>query len=218
MSDCHDSQLAPKNLQSSNLQPVRRTRKPRADRRIEILKTVATLLADPKVDRITTAQIARELSLSEAALYRIFISKADIYLGLLDLMEGSVVEVFDRIAADPALPATNDRVRTMVRALLDFGTANPGFARVFAGQVFLGEDERLMQRLALVFDKFEATFRQRYREGVMAGELPADFNTTAKANLIMSWVIGRWTRYAVTGFKGARPNDVSATAVEALLA
>ncbi len=183
----------------------------RRNRRSDILQTLARLLEDPQCDRITTALIARQLDLSEAALYRSFPSKGAMFDALIEFVETSLLDLFGRIREDRTLQATA-RVQVMITVMLDFVDANRGLARVMTGQVLMKEDPRLTERMTHLLDKLEMGLRQTFRDAVTARELPADFNADARANLVMNWVMGRWMRFVMTGFR-ARPNGVSPVAL-----
>lgn len=202
---------------AADAEPVSIIRRPRPsrqkkDRRTDILQTLARLLENPSCDRITTAMIARELGLSEAALYRSFSSKGAMYDALIAFVETSVLTLFSKIREDQNLRPIQ-RIQYMAGILLDFADANPGLTRVMTGQVLLKEDPMLMERMMKLIDTIEAQVRQTYRDAVLAGALPADFNANASANLMMNWVLGRWTRFANTNFR-VRPNGVSVTALQ----
>lgn len=192
---------------------IRRPRpsRPKKDRRTDILQTLARLLENPACDRITTAMIARELDLSEAALYRSFRSKGAMYDALIEFVETSILTLFSQIREDQNLQPVQ-RIQLMITVLLDFADANPGLTRVMTGQVLLKEEPKLMERMMRLIDTIETQLRQAYREAAMEGALPADFNTSGSANLVVNWVIGRWSRFANTNFR-VRPNGVSAVAM-----
>lgn len=202
---------------AAGAEPVSIIRRPRPsrqkkDRRTDILQTLARLLENPACDRITTAMIARELGLSEAALYRSFESKRAMYDALIGFVESSILSLFSQIREDANLRPIQ-RIHFMAGVLVDFADANPGLTRVMTGQVLLKEDPALMERMMKIVDTIEAQLRQAYRDAVLAGALPADFNTTASANLMTCWVLGRWTRFANTNFR-VRPNGITVTMLE----
>lgn len=186
---------------------VPRPRRQRSDRRSEILQTLAALLQNPNCDRITTALIAKRLSVSEAALYRCFPSKAEMFDALITFIETSILDIFAQIRADETLqPLT--RVQLMINVMLEFADANPGLTRVMTGQALMKEDRRLTERIVRLTDTFESWLKQAYKDAVLEGQMPADFNASGRASLVMNWVIGRWLRFVLTGFK-ARPTGVS---------
>jgi len=94
---------------------------PRAkgERRLEILKALAQMLEAPKWERITTAALAEKLDVSEAALYRHFASKAQMYEGLIEFIESSVFTLANRITEDEAdgrrQAVTSDDVNAYLR-------------------------------------------------------------------------------------------------------
>ena len=169
-------------------------------RRKDILQTLAKLLEDPQCDRITTALIAKKLKLSEAALYRSFPSKGAMFDALIGFIESSLLDLFAQIRDDDALTQIG-RVQMMVSVMLDFSDANPGLTRVMTGQVLM---------------KLEMGLRQTLREAVLAQEVPANFDSSARAGLLMNWVLGRWLRFVMTSF-AVRPNGVSAAGLDPFL-
>ncbi|MDO5531153.1 nucleoid occlusion factor SlmA [Sutterella sp.] len=181
------------------------------NRRADILQTLAELLQDPNCERITTAQIARKVNLSEGALYRYFPSKGAMFDALIEFIETSLLDLFARIREDKSLSAVA-RVQVMITVMLDFADANRGLARVMTGHALVKEDPRLSERMNHIIDKLEMGLRQAYREAVLARELPADFNADGRASLAMNWVLGRLLRFVVTDFR-TRPNGVSAVAL-----
>lgn len=193
----------------------RSTKGGRPNRRKDILLTLAALLEDPACDRITTALIAQKLNLSEGALYRSYPSKYRMFDGLLDYIEGTVMEYLKGAAADSKLDVMQ-KVALSVNILLDFSNANPGLTRILTCQVLLREDPRLMERMMLLVDKFEAHLRSLLREAVREGRLPADYNASARANLLVNWVTGRWARFANTNFR-VRPNGITMLTIEPML-
>lgn len=187
----------------------------RHSRKDDILKVFVKLLEEPKCDRITTAQIAKQLGVSEAALYRSFPSKAAMFDALINYIEDSLMAVFGTIRADARMSCAY-RIQTMASVVLDFAVQNPGFMRILTGQVLMKEDPRLSERVALLIDKIEMSFRQAYREAVLAKELPANFDATGRANTVMCWLLGRLQRYVITNFR-VRPNGVSEMAFDIFL-
>src|SRR3982750_4254667 len=130
---------------------------PRAkgERRLEILKALAHMLEAPKWERITTAALAEKLQVSEAALYRHFASKAQMFEGLIEFIESSVFTLLNRIAEREG-DSGAEQARKMVGVLLQFGEKNPGMVRVMVGDALVFENERLSIRMNQFFDRFES--------------------------------------------------------------
>jgi TetR/AcrR family transcriptional regulator len=129
---------------------------------------------------------------SEAALYRHFASKAQMWEGLIDFIEHSLLGLVQQI--EDREPAPRAQLGLMLAAVLQFAERNPGMCRVMAGDALAGEDERLQARVNLLFDKLESAFKLRLRE---AGSADAP----AASSLLMAAVLGRIHRYARSGFK-----------------
>ena len=130
----------------------------KGERRLEILKALAQMLEQPKWGKITTAALAGKLAVSEAALYRHFASKAQMYEGLIEFIESSVFTLANRITADEA--DGRRQAAKLVEMLLAFAEKNPGMVRVMTGDALVGEHERLQARINQFYDRFEATLKQ----------------------------------------------------------
>src|SRR5262252_3213576 len=133
----------------------------KGERRLEILKALAQMLEQPKWGKITTAALAEKLDVSEAALYRHFASKAQMYEGLIEFIESSVFSVANRITQDE--PDGRRQCDKLVEMLLAFAEKNPGMVRVMTGDALVGEHERLQVRMNQFFDRFESTLKQSLR-------------------------------------------------------
>jgi TetR/AcrR family transcriptional regulator len=173
-------------------------------RRLQILQVLARMLENPKGERVTTAALAKELDVSEAALYRHFASKAQMFEGLIDFIEETVFGLVNKIAAeqDDGLK----QVQAILSSLLGFAEKNPGMTRVLIGDALVNEDERLQVRINQLHDRLEATFKQCLRVAATQGkEADASADPAAdpgpRANLLLCYVIGRWQQFAKSGFK-----------------
>ncbi|MGH8746441.1 MAG: nucleoid occlusion factor SlmA [Burkholderiales bacterium] len=172
---------------------------PRAkgERRLEILKTLAQMLEAPKWERITTAALAAKLDVSEAALYRHFASKAQMYEGLIEFIENTVFSLANRISEDES----NGRRQTekLVEMLLVFAEKNPGMVRVLTGDALIGEHERLQARMNQFFDRFEATLKQSLRLAASQGQ-GEEGEAAAKAGTLLCYLLGSLQQFARSGF------------------
>jgi TetR/AcrR family transcriptional regulator len=180
-------------------EPGRKRPKP-GERRVQILHTLATMLEQPGAERITTAALAAKLEVSEAALYRHFASKAQMFEGLIEFIEQSVFTLVNQIAERE----TSGQVQSqkILSVLLQFGEKNPGMTRVMVGDALVFENERLQQRMNLFFDKIESALRQNLREtAVVAGVATPTVDAQADASVITAFCVGRLQRFARSGFK-----------------
>ncbi|MDA8110785.1 MAG: nucleoid occlusion factor SlmA [Betaproteobacteria bacterium] len=178
---------------------------PRAkgERKLEILKALAHMLEAPRWERITTAALAERLSVSEAALYRHFASKAQMYEGLIDFIESSVFSLANRIADDE--PDGRRQADKLLEMLLAFAEKNPGMVRVMTGDALVGEHERLQARMNQFFDRFEATLKQALRlaasqHGAAEADAAGAKPDAARAAVLLRYAIGCLHQYAKSGF------------------
>ena len=183
---------------------------PRAkgERRLEILKALAQMLEAPKWERITTAALAAKLDVSEAALYRHFASKAQMYEGLIEFIESSVFSLANRIAEDE--PDGRRQCDKLLEMLLAFSEKNPGMVRVMTGEALVGEHERLQARMNQFFDRFEATLKQALRAA-------SDADAAGRAGMLLRYALGCLQLFAKSGF-ARKPTESFATQRRYLLA
>jgi TetR/AcrR family transcriptional regulator len=185
--------------ESASDAPTRKRPKP-GERRVQILQALATMLEQPGAERVTTAALAAKLDVSEAALYRHFASKAQMFEGLIEFVEQTVFGLVNQITEREAQPAA--RVGKIITMLLQFGEKNPGMARVMVGDALVFENERLHQRMNQLFDKLESAFKQALRElGEASGSAAPTADANVRASVLVSFSIGRLQRYARSGFK-----------------
>ncbi len=182
------------------------TTKP-GERKLQILQTLATMLEQPKGEKITTAALAARVEVSEAALYRHFASKAQMFEGLIEFIESTVFGLINKITEqqDNGL----SQVQAIVGMLLNFAERNPGMTRVMVGDALVNEDERLQLRMNQFIERIELAIRQALRVAASQGQAN-EAEVAARANLIASAVLGHWHRYAKTGFKQNPSTHVSA--------
>ncbi len=179
--------------------PTRKRPRP-GERRIQILQTLAAMLEQPGAERITTAALAAKLQVSEAALYRHFASKAQMFEGLLEFIETSVFTLINQVVERESSPPL--QVHKMTSVLLQFGEKNPGMTRVMVGDALVFEHERLVARMNQFFDRIESQLRQSLRAAAEAsGSATPTVDAQALASAITALVIGRLQRYARSGFK-----------------
>lgn len=183
-------------------------------RKLQILQALAAMLEHPKGDKITTAALAARLSLSEAALYRHFASKAQMFEGLIEFIETSVFSLINQIAEREERGI--EQAQAIVRMLLAFASNNPGMTRVLIGDALVGEDERLQLRMNQFYDKVELACKQALRLAASQGAGTED-EVAARAGLLVSYVTGRWHRFAKSGFKH-NPADGAPLQITLLLA
>jgi TetR/AcrR family transcriptional regulator len=169
------------------------------ERRKEILQTLAHMLENPKGEKITTALLASKLDVSEAALYRHFASKAQMFEGLIEFIEETVFSLVNKIQTEE--PKGMKQVEATVSMLLSFAQKNPGMTRVLIGDALVNEDDRLQLRMNQLHDRLEASLRQSARTAAADGALHSSLDPNAYANAVMAFIVGRWHQFAKSGFK-----------------
>jgi len=168
------------------------------ERKLQILQALAVMLEQPKSAKITTAALAARLAVSEAALYRHFASKAQMFEGLIEFIESSVFGLINQITAqqDDGL----SQAQAITAMLFNFAERNPGMTRVMIGEALVNEDVRLQARMNQFVERIELALRQSLRIAVTQGHAK-EAEVPARANLIVNCVIGGWHRFAKTGFQ-----------------
>jgi TetR/AcrR family transcriptional regulator len=169
------------------------------DRKDQILQTLAQMLENPAGEKATTAALAARLGVSEAALYRHFRGKAEMFEGLIGFIEQTLFALINKITSEEKSGVR--QLETILGILLAFAQKNRGMTRVLVGDALVNEDERLQTRINQLHERLEAALKQALRFGVSQGEIAQEVDIAAQANLMMSFVMGRWHQFARSGFK-----------------
>lgn len=192
MSASHPSPAKP----GANPEPTPRLK--RGERRMHIMQVLARMLESAQFERITTATLSEQVGVSEAALYRHFASKAQMYEGLIEFIEQSTFTLFNQIT-EQAAPA-RERVTRMIQVLLRFAEHNPGMVRLLVGDALVFEHARLQQRMSHFFERVESSLKQVLR-GDAGDSISPTSDAAIRAAVITAWIQGRLQRYARSGFR-----------------
>jgi len=168
-------------------------------RKDQILQALARMLETSPGERITTAALAKEVGVSEAALYRHFPSKARMFEGLIKFIEETLFLRISRILNEE----TNAEVRChkILTLLLTFSDKNPGMTRLLTGDALAGETARLRVRIVQFYSRLESQLKQILREAQIRENLKATVSPTALANLLLASVEGRLTQFVRSEFQ-----------------
>ena len=169
------------------------------EKKLLILQTIAEMLERPAVEKVTTALLAKQLKVSEAALYRHFASKAQMYEGLIEFIESGVFSVITQIEA--AEESGLKQAEAIVASLLRFAQKNRGLTRVLVGDALVHENPRLQARINQLLDRIESTLKQCIKVASAQGALAAEHDFSAHADLLVCYTVGRWQRVVKSGFK-----------------
>ena len=219
-----ESDLSPLSSEPGNepAAPVRKRPKP-GERRVQILEALATMLEQPGSERITTAALAAKLEVSEAALYRHFASKAQMFEGLIEFIEQTVFSLINQITERQPADSGADagagvrQAGKVVVMLLQFAEKNPGMTRVMVGDALVFENDRLQERMNQFFDKIEATLRQCLRGAAEAsGSATPTVDSQVRASVLTAFAVGRLQRYARSGFKRMPSEHLEASLAQML--
>lgn len=175
------------------------------ERKLQILQALAQMLEQPRSEKITTAALARHLSLSEAALYRHFASKAQMFEGLIEFIESSIFGLINQI--DEKEENGLLQAQSVAMLILNFAEKNPGMTRVMIGDALINEDARLQSRMNQFFDRIELALKQSMKIAVTQGQFSEE-NINSRSNLMMSYLIGRLYRFVKTQFKQNPTEDM----------
>lgn len=193
---------------------VRKRPRP-GERREQILQTLAEMLEMPKSDKITTAALAARLAVSEAALYRHFASKAQMFEGLIEFIEQSIFGLVNQITGREE--QGQRQVQAIMQMLMVFSEKNPGMTRVLTGEALVNEDIRLQERINQFIDRIEASLKQSLRIASSQSHTEESLDPVSRASLLVNVVLGRWQRFARSGFRKL-PSDGLEAQLRILLA
>ncbi len=177
----------------------------KSHRRQQILEALAQMLEASPGNRITTAGLARQVGVSEAALYRHFPSKSKMFEGLIEFIEETLFSRINIILNEERTAEL--RCEKMLLLLLAFAERNPGITRILTGDALAGETERLHTRVAQLYDRFETQLKQVIREAEMREGLRPTIPLPAAANLLMAAAEGRISQYVRSGFRRSPTAD-----------
>ncbi|MEA9599978.1 nucleoid occlusion factor SlmA [Polynucleobacter sp. AP-Sanab-80-C2] len=210
--------LEPADIDSNHADAGKTRKRPRpGERRLQILQVLAEMLQNPRGERVTTAALAAKIEVSEAALYRHFASKAQMFEGLISFIEQTVFGLINQINQKEESGLA--QARGILQMLLFFAEKNPGMTRVLLGDALLQEDDRLQERITQVLDRVEASLKQSLRIAQTQGGTWSQLGqeeVSIRAAMLMSFVLGRWHRFARSGFKKL-PTDASDVSLRLLL-
>ena len=182
------------------------------ERKQQILETLAKMLESPKREKITTASLAAKLDVSEAALYRHFANKAQMFEGLIVFIEETIFGLINKISSEET--DGQKQLQRILSMLLVFAEKNPGMTRVLIGDALVNEDEKLQVRINQLTDRIEVTLKQSLR--IAETQTGHKTDAEAQANLMLCFVMGRWQQFAKSGFK-RKPMEFSQQQIVVLI-
>ncbi|NQZ06260.1 MAG: nucleoid occlusion factor SlmA [Algicola sp.] len=173
--------------------------KNRTNRKEQILQCLAVMLENNPGQRITTAKLAQQVGVSEAALYRHFPSKTRMFEGLIDFIEDTILPRVNLIIDREK--SVIRRIETILTLLLGFAEKNPGLSRIMTGDALLGEQDRLRERISNFYDKLETQFKQVLREAKLREGKDLGIDEGVLANMLLAFVEGKFNQFVRSDFK-----------------
>ncbi|MFQ3248218.1 nucleoid occlusion factor SlmA [Glaciecola sp.] len=171
----------------------------RPNRRAQILQALAGMLENSHGQRITTAKLAEQVGVSEAALYRHFPSKARMFEGLIEFIEETLFSRINKIMDEEKEAAV--RCQLILHLILGFAEKNPGITRLLNGDALMGEQERLRDRIAKLFERLESQLKQILRERKLREGKSLDVDEAILANMLICFVDGKINQFVRTKFQ-----------------
>ena len=169
------------------------------EKKLQILRTIAEMLERPEGVKVTTALLAKQLDVSEAALYRHFASKAQMYEGLIEFIETGMFSVIGQIESKETTGLK--QAEAIVGSLLRFAQKNRGLTRVLVGDALVHENPRLQLRINQLLDRIVVTLKQCLKLASVQGGMPSTHDFAAHADLLVCYTLGRWQRFVKSNFK-----------------
>ena len=172
---------------------------PKLSRKEHILQSLAAMLEESPGGRVTTAGLAKQVGVSEAALYRHFPSKAKMFESLIEFIESTIFSRVSLILNEES--STEARCNQLLTLLLTFSERNPGITRILTGDPLSGESTRLRIRVAQFYERFETQLRQILREAEIRNDRESSIDVNVAANLMLSIVEGKISQYVRSDFE-----------------
>lgn len=170
------------------------------NRREEILQALAQMLeSSDGSQRITTAKLAANVGVSEAALYRHFPSKTRMFDSLIEFIEDSLITRINLILQDEK--ETFNRLRLILLLILGFAERNPGLTRIMTGHALMFEQDRLQGRINQLFERIEAQIRQVLKERKIREGKGFVHDETLLAGQLLAFCEGMLSRFVRSEFR-----------------
>ncbi len=169
------------------------------EKKDDILQALAEMLEHPQRLKITTAALAMKLGISQSSVYRCFSNKAQMFEALIEFIEKTLFVLINKILQEEH--SATQKIENLMLLLLGFSRKNPGMTRILVNDVLINENEHLQLRVNKLHDRLEATLKQALRFAASEGRINRNVNVTARANLLLCFVIGRWYQFVKSEFE-----------------
>ncbi len=189
-------------MKSPDYESKKEIRKSRKD---QILQSLATILEESPSGKITTATLAKQVGVSEAALYRHFPSKTKMFAELIEFAEITIFPRLNTITSEET--SAGSKCEKICRVILTFAEKNPGISRILAGDALWGENERLRFQVNQLFDRIEVQIKQIIRESRYENEINTAGHPNISADILMSFIEGKIAQFVRSDFSKVPTED-----------
>ena len=176
-------------------------------RQLEIMQSLAKMLGSKGPVKVTTALLASECSITEAALYRHFTSKKKIYSGLVDFCEQNLFELIANINSSEE--SNLIKAKKILVVLVTFCEKNPGLARLLTREAFSVDETSLDERIKLLMAKIELQIKQNLQKFEQETKKKLSLTTASSANLLLACAEGLIQQFVRSGFEDSPSKKVN---------
>ena len=170
-------------------------------RQLDIMQNLAVMLGQKGPVKITTALLANQCGITEAAIYRHFPSKRKIYSGLVDFCEQNI---FDLIATINTSDSDYlEKTKKILNLLVNFSEKNPGLARLLTREAFSIDETTLDERIGQMMSKIELIIKQNLQKYEQTTKAKLALPTASSANLLLACAEGFIQQFVRSGFQDA---------------
>ena len=188
-------------------------------RQLDIMQNLAAMLGQKGPVKITTALLANQCGITEAAIYRHFPSKRKIYSGLVDFCEQNIFDLITSINSSDS--DYLEKTKKILNLLVNFSEKNPGLARLLTREAFSIDETTLDERIGQMMSKIELIIKQNLQKYEQTTKAKLALPTASAANLLLASAEGFIQQFVRSGFQDApskRVKDQFEFLVKALMA
>ena len=176
-------------------------------RQLDIMQSLAKMLGEKGPVKITTALLANECGITEAAIYRHFPSKKKIYSGLVDFCEQNIFDLISNINSSDGNEL--EKVKKILILLVTFSEKNPGLARLLTREAFSVDETSLDQRIGQMMSKVEVLIKQNLQKYEQETKNKLGLPTATAANLLLACSEGIIQQFVRSGFQDSPSKRIS---------
>ncbi len=167
-------------------------------RKLIIMQSLAAMLEERDLLKITTAELAKRSEITEAAIYKHFPSKRKIYEELVIFFEESI---FTRLVAMREETKPEDFPGQLISLVLKFCETNKGFSRILTREVFTADEIKIIDKVSNCFEKINIEIRQSLQDYERKTKKKLNLNLASSCDLLLSCLEGQIQSFVRSKFK-----------------